>query len=181
MSTYDQYRAMLRVNKHSLDDELEIQAQIMEDISTETTRRNARMMEAKQELDRVEARLTMDFRESEEKLTAQEITAKIKRDKGRTTAWQAYLDALTEHSKWAGLLEAWRQKGYSIKTLADLYSSQYFQMSSHQVTHRAARDSFNSEDARASLRSAVVASDDRHKATDEVVPRRTRRGITDGN
>ena len=34
MATYEQYRAMLPVNKHRLDDELEIQAQLMEQITT---------------------------------------------------------------------------------------------------------------------------------------------------
>jgi hypothetical protein len=132
---------MLPVHKHRLDDELEIQAQIMEQISTEVIRLNARLLECKQALEKIEGRLLLDFKDDDgPKLNAAQVDAKIKRDSGRVTAWQAYLQALSDHGKWQGLLDAWRQKGFSIKTLADLYASQYFQLHSHQVRQRSDRE-----------------------------------------
>ena len=136
MATYEQYQAMLRVNKHRLDDELELQAQVMEEISTATTKYNARMLEAKLDLDKVESRLTADLREDEPKMTVGEIAGKLKRDPERITAWQKYLNCLSDYGKWSGLQEAWKQKGYSIKTLADLYGAQYFQLTSTQIRER---------------------------------------------
>jgi len=181
--TYEQYRAMLPVHKHRLDDELEIQAQIMEQLSTEVIRLNARMLECKQALERIEGRLLFDFKDDDgPKLNAAQIDAKIKRDSGRVTAWQAYLQALSDHGKWQGLLDAWRQKGFSIKTLADLYASQYFQLHAHQVRQRNERTGNDPEaqdriraELRIASRSAMPASEPEFKATLIDQPIRTRR------
>lgn len=139
MASYEQYQAMLRVNKHRLDDELELQAQIMEEISTATTKYNARMLEAKQDLEKVDGKITSELKDDDPKMTVNEIAGKLKRDPERIQAWQKYLNCLSDHSKWAGLQEAWKQKGYSIKTLADLYAAQYFQLSSAQTRDRETR------------------------------------------
>lgn len=182
MPTYEQYRAMLPVHKHRLDDELEIQAQFMEQISTETIRYNARMLERKLDLDKLEGRLMTELKEDEPKLTAAEVTAKIKRDPDRVKAWEIYLAALSEHLRWEGLRDAWKQKGFSIKTLADLYASQYFQLSSHQVRHRSERgnDPVAQDEERARLRIAgrsSVATDAEKRQTDLALeePVRSRR------
>ena len=37
---------------------------------------------------------------------------------------------LRSHEEWLGLYTAWQQRGYSLKTLADLYAAQYFAVSS---------------------------------------------------
>jgi hypothetical protein len=156
--TYDQYRTMLPVLKHRLDDELEIQAQIMEQISSEVVRHNARLLELKQSLDKVEARLLAELKDDDPKMTVAMLESRIKRDPERTTAWQAYLNQLSEHGRWMGLQEAWRQKGFSIKTLADLYAAQYFQLSSHQARDRGLgltpSDPAKQEQARTAIRLA---------------------------
>lgn len=137
MSTLEQYRNMLYINKHRLDDELEVQGDIMDRISTQVVRRNTAMLEAKDELAKIEGRLAEEYRDdSSLKLTAPLIELKVKRHPERTRAWEAYQRARAEHEAWAGLLEAWRQKGYSIKTLADLYAAQYFSLSSIQSNQR---------------------------------------------
>jgi hypothetical protein len=139
MATYEEYRAMLPVMKHRLDDELEVQAQIMEQIITETVRQNSRLLECKLNLEKLEGRLLAEYKEDDPKMTVAQVEAKVKRDPERDKAWQIYLSALSEVSKWQGLQDAWRQKGFSIKTLADLYATQYFQLSSHQVNERTRR------------------------------------------
>ena len=147
---------MLPVHKHRLDDELEIQAQFMEQISTETIRRNARMLECKSNLEKLDGRLSAEFKDDDPKMTVGMIEAKVKRDPERITSWQIYLAAMSEHLKWQGLLEAWRQKGYSIKTLADLFAAQYFQLSSHQSHQRSERgnDPAAQDEVRRALRIA---------------------------
>ena len=180
MPTYEQFRAMLPVNKHRLDDELEIQAQFMEQISSETIRQNARMLEVKSNLEKLDGRLAAEFRDDEPKATVGAIEAMVKRDAGRVKQWEIYLAALSEHLKWQGLLDAWRQKGYSIKTLADLYSAQYFQLSSHQAQQRSERDE-TSRALRIHGRSAVTTPEEqaqRDLAASEP-PRSRRRSVND--
>lgn len=133
---YDQYRAMLPTNKHRLDDELEMQAQVMEDISSEVVKQNQRVQTTKLSLDQVEARLAANIRDDEARITAAQVEGKVKRDPEWIKARQLYVNAVADHGQWVGLLEAWRQKGYSIKTLADLYAAQYFTISSHQARER---------------------------------------------
>jgi len=60
MPTYAQFRAILPTWKHRLDDDLEVQPQFMEQITSEVTPRNSRAIEAKVELSLVEGRFTKD-------------------------------------------------------------------------------------------------------------------------
>jgi hypothetical protein len=130
MPTIQQYRSMLVLNKHRLDDELEAQADVQERISREVVLLNSAMLAAKDKLARVEGRLGEELREDEPKLTVELRAAKVARDPARIASWEAYQSARAQHEEWSNLLEAWRQRGYSIKTLADLYGSQYFSLRS---------------------------------------------------
>jgi hypothetical protein len=138
MSTLQTYRNMLRINKHRLDDELEIQAELQERISAQVARLNSQMLEAKDDLAKVEARLTEDYRE-ESKATKDTVEAKVKRHPDRQAAWEKFQMKRADHEEWAGLLEAWKVKGFSIRELCELYGSQYFALSSHQTRHREER------------------------------------------
>lgn len=156
MPTYEEFRTMLPVWKHRLDDELEMQPQIMEQISTEVTIRNSRALEAKDLLARTEARLTEDLREDDPKLTVNALAARLAREPERIRAWQDYQKARSDHEKWVGLLEAWRNKGYSIKTLADLYAAQYFSLNSTQASTRPRSDTPETQErARSAMRVAL--------------------------
>jgi len=124
--TADEVRNMLRVNKHRLDDELEIQPEIMQRIADRVVLMNSRMLECKDDLARVESRLTEDIKEDEPRLTVGQLDAKVKRHADRTRAWQKFQAARAEYEEWTSLLESWRQKGYSLKTLSELYAAQYF-------------------------------------------------------
>lgn len=123
MATLANYRNLLGINKLRLDDELEVQAQYQEQISTETTRANTRMLEKKDELQRVEARLVEDFREGATKDLAE---AKAKRHPDRRKAWDEYQRAREEHELWDGMLNAWKTKGFKLADLGALFGSDYF-------------------------------------------------------
>lgn len=176
MSTLENYRNMLRVNKHRLDDELEIQGEIMERISTQVVTHNSAAIDAKEALVKVEGRLADDFRDDDPKATVGAIDAKVKRDPERVTRWEAYQRARAMHEAWQGLLDAWRQKGFSIKTLADLYASQYFSLSSTQSDQRQ-RERYDQVDAgRAALRRA--SSSEKHRDPTENITQSTSRRRT---
>lgn len=135
----DRYRAMLKIVKHQLDDELEIQPQVMQAISTQVVLHNSRMLAAKEDLEQVEARLLLDYRESADKMTVAEMNAKILRHADRVRAWERYQEARALHEDWSGLLECWRGRGFALKTLADLYQAQYFSLD-HTTTERRPRE-----------------------------------------
>lgn len=128
--SYKDFSAMLRISKHRLDDELEVQAELQEHISTEVARRKTAAEQAKEELERLEGGLTLDFRDSEEKLTVGEIKAKVQRNERRIKAYDRWLEAREALEQWEGLLDAWRKRGYGINTAAQLYASQYFSLRS---------------------------------------------------
>lgn len=141
MTTLKDYRSMLRINRHRLDDELEIQAEVMDRISQEVNRLNSQMLSAKEELLRVEARLMTEIAEdAPSKMTVAQMEAAVRRHKDRRDAWVQYDIARYSFDEWEALRDAWKQRGFSIKTLADLYTSHYFTISDHQVRDRSDRD-----------------------------------------
>ena len=162
--SYDQFRAMLRVNKHRLDDELEIQAELLEKIGVECARQNSRQIDLKAKLEQIVGRLSEDIRDDEPKLTVGAVEAKVKREQDYQDAWTSYQSARAEHERWTVLQEAWRQRGFSIKTLADLYGSEYFKLDSTHIRAKAVRteqEAFNQgQEARAGLRAASVPKSD---------------------
>jgi hypothetical protein len=171
MHTIEQFRAMLRVNKHRLDDELEIQGELMDRISTQVVIFNSKMIEAKAELARAEGLLGEEIREAEPKITVGALESKVQRDRNRVGLWQKYQQARATHEAWTGLLDAWRQKGYSIKTLADLYAAQYITLTSTQVSERQRARDENQDDLRASMRKSGH-SDRLVDVAKEAAPRR---------
>lgn len=134
---YDTYRKMLPVMKHRLDDELEVHPQVYEIISSRVVILNSRMLEAKQRLALREGRLGESIRSDFEKLTKAEVESKVQSHPDYREAWDQYQAARSEHERWSGLLDAWRQKGYSIKTLAELYSADYYSLTATSTGHRA--------------------------------------------
>lgn len=150
--TLEQIRAMLYINKHRLDDELQIQADIMDRISTQVVLKNSAMLEAKDDLSKVEGRLGEDFRDGEVKLTVGQLDAKIRRSPERVRAWDRYQQARAGLESWQGLHEAWKQKSYSLKALCDLYAAQYFSPDSHQVSERQRSRDEQVDTGRAALR-----------------------------
>lgn len=151
MTTLDQYRTMLPVNKYRLDDELEIQPDIMMRIASSVTVANSRMLEAKDELAREEGELSENVKDEEPKATVTMIDSRVKRHARRIRAWQKFQDARQEYEQWNGLLEAWRQKGFSLKTLADLHAAQYFSVDSARAPRTR---ELSQDEARAKMRQA---------------------------
>ncbi len=148
----DKFKAMLPIIKHRLDDELEIQPDIMGRIATQVVIHNSRMLEAKEELSRVEARLLEDLKYEESKVTKDHAEAKIRRHPDRIRAWEKYQQARADHEDWSFLLDAWKAKGFAISTLANLYHAQYYALDSHHVDQKTRDRIARSDAGRAALR-----------------------------
>lgn len=120
------FRTMLRVNKHRLDEELELQAELQERISSQVSRLNSRALELKKTLDSTFARVVADLKEDDAKMSNPIAEKEARRHRDYTSAWQAWLVANQEHEEWLGLYEAWKARGYQLNTLAKLYGDDYF-------------------------------------------------------
>lgn len=119
------YRDRLRVNKHRLDDELEVQAETQERIADRLSEAEMTAARLKDELAKTEARLTEDYRE-EVKSTKDTVEAKVRRHKDRVDAWERHQEAVGDAAKWGHLLDAWKGRGKDIQALARLFGDQYF-------------------------------------------------------
>lgn len=122
----DRVRAILMIAKNRLDDELELQPQTMYDISESVALSAARVAGAKNELEEVEAELFLDYKGSGDKKTEAQIKAEIVLDPSRKSAFIKLVNARRDHEEWQGLYEAWKQRGYTLSNLGELYRANYF-------------------------------------------------------
>lgn len=157
MDLYETYSKMLVISKDHLDDELEVQSEVQQRIAIEVTRLNTAVAEAKDALRQVEADLAVELRSDGTKLTDKQLDLEVMRDNRRVVASRKFHAVREECERWTSLLDSWRQRGYSLKTLADLYSAQYFAIDS---TYKARRD----EDRRHAMREAGDRIDERRRA-----------------
>ena len=126
LTTVDDYYPLIPINKHDIDRELEVQAELLLRISESKTRAASRMHEAKDELATAESRVYMKIRESGVKYTADETKNKVQQDSKRYEAWKEYQAARHEYDRWEGLFESWKQRGFAINKLGDLFLGGYF-------------------------------------------------------
>lgn len=155
--TLEQLKGMLRVDKHSLDDELEAQAQIAYSIAESASQATASLAALKEELDEVDAELQVELRDGAGKKTVGEIAAEITLDRNHQKAFHDYQAAKRECELWNGMVEAWRARGFSLKTLADLHTAGYFAVNSagKETSYKADRQVL--AENRQSRRRVVVA------------------------
>ena len=125
----ERWRALLRINRHQLDDALEVQAEHQERISDKVAEMDARVVDAKDNLAKTEAGLTEDFRESA-KSTKDVVEAKVRRHPERIKAWERYQEAARQLAQWQGLLDAWKARGKDLHALGRLFGDQYFTLTS---------------------------------------------------
>lgn len=133
------YRRLLRVNKHRLDDELEVQAEVMDRISDRIAKLTAVVSEAENHLKVTEARLFREFKDTDDKATDKAAESAVKRHRERVQAFTQVTEATQELAQWTGLHQAWKARGFSIGSLCNLYVAQYFTKDSHSISTRSDR------------------------------------------
>jgi len=135
---FEEFRSKLRVNKHRLDDALEEQAEIMGHICEQVEVCAALVQEAKQALEQERSRLITELKRDTPKITVAEMDAQVAVDSKCVAAADTLRAHQSDHAQWRWLLDSWRDRGFSIKELGELYSAGYFVSDSLQ--HRATRD-----------------------------------------
>lgn len=146
---------MLPINRHRLDEELEINAQVMDDIGRSVAKANSLMLEAKKQVEIVEAQESERLREASDKMTNPQIEREVRRSRAYKDAWDHYQRLRHDHEEWESLYKAWTSRSYDLKALGELFAAQYFVIDS--VTGYAAKRPGQEEPLRARMR---AASDD---------------------
>lgn len=139
MDDLQTFRGMLRVNKNRLDDELEVQAEVMDRISDRVAKLAALVSEAENNLKTTEARLYREFKEDDTKATDKATESAVKRHRDREAAFGLLVERTSTLAQWTGLHAAWKARGFSISSLCDLYTAQYFTKNSHSISNRSDR------------------------------------------
>lgn len=123
----------LFVDKHHLDDELEIQAQVQYHISSKVAELAEELSSAKETMKIAEAKLVSEHSSKDAKRTVKQIDSAIQLSDIYQAAAEEVRDIQKELDKAHGLLDAWKQKGFALKALADLSMSNYYAIDSTSV------------------------------------------------
>lgn len=123
--TLEEAKKMLRISKHRLDDELEVQSQVQFDIAESMATANARQLALKSDLAKSDAELLIDLRKGLKK-TVTELDAEIQIDSEHIILLRQFQTALKEYELWNGMYESWKARGFALRGLSDLSMSNYF-------------------------------------------------------
>lgn len=132
----EDFEKMLVIKKHQLDEELAIQADVQWRIVERLNAANATRDQYKDKLAQAESKLASEIIAENPKLAMTKVDSEVKCDPHRIRVLSAYMETKSVADRWNGLYEAWRARGFAIKSLCDLYSSSYFASDSHTTPTR---------------------------------------------
>jgi hypothetical protein len=128
--TYQEVVDMLQINKHALDDELEMQAVVQQRIHDRLQAASNLLEREKDSLERAEADVFIDVTDlhvrSGEKPNLDYLRNSVKIDSYRKAKFDSWNAARGEYEVWQGLYESWKQRGFALKALTDLAVAGYY-------------------------------------------------------
>lgn len=146
---YNDYGRIMPIAKNRLDDEFEMHAEVQLHIGEEMAKFSARKDEAKESLARVDAEIYQEVAARDERLSDAKILREVVRDDRHIRAHQLYVAATRELARWTNLYDSWRSRGYMLRSLADLWISNYYAPDSESSSgktdalHRKGREALN--------------------------------------
>ncbi len=130
----------LQIDEYSLEEALQAQPDLFWRVSKKLAQLAAALDEAKAELAEIDANVDADIRglaeREERKITNPEVEATKLLDKQIQDAADKVRSLKRELGLWGALKEAYEQRSYSLKTLADLYCSNYYGASPENANTR---------------------------------------------
>ena len=121
---------MLKINRHRLDDELEINSEIADKIGQRVAKLNSWQLEAKRQLEITDAKVIARLKDADPKMTNPIAEKEARSSRDYETAWKAFQTARLEYEEWESIQKAWYQRGFDLKALGDLFGNQYFALDS---------------------------------------------------
>lgn len=122
----DQIRDMLPINKHALDQHLMVRADITERIARKIAFFEHAVDSAKADLRYVAAQAESKARKSADKLTLAEVANIVALDPDCEKVANAMRNLSYELDQWKALSLGWKDQGFDLRGLVDLYQVQYF-------------------------------------------------------
>jgi hypothetical protein len=130
---YTELKDKLFIEKHCLDDELQIQSSIQCMISEKLSKARQHMDLCENDLEKIEARLYVTKSEeliNGKKPSVEYLKSAVKSDKERTAKWLDFNESRAEHERWEGLYYAWRSRNDALQGLAKLAVANYYAVES---------------------------------------------------
>jgi len=125
-----EFEAALTIDKHDLDTELVSQADLFYRVAQQYAEAASRKDQAYENLKRVDADLNLQLREefevAKKKTTEASLSAHALIDPAHSTAFKEWLTAKEQADKAGHLKEAFIQRSYMLRDLAQLYIAGYY-------------------------------------------------------
>lgn len=148
MMEIEQLKALLAINKSNLDEEISRQPMLFFDVAEACSEATAERDAAKEGLASVDAELDGLVRaalnKSEDKVTEAMVKNSVQLHKKHEGAFAAYLAAKTKADLLGALKEAFSQRSYMLRDLAQLFVSSYYEQNSVQGTAAEDKIAYNS-------------------------------------
>ena len=122
----DYFRGRLRVNRHRLDDELELQADHMDRIGREVAQATRAEADARRSFERAEATIIREAMQDDGKLSHAKASSDAKLHRDWEKPWTVYQNAKQTLLEWESVQKSWYQRGFDLTALGELFAHQYF-------------------------------------------------------
>lgn len=143
-ASLSELRAALRIDRFNLDEDVERQPELFFEVAEAAALARSEQDLAKDSVDEVESRLDVHVREkaerNDERITEKEIKARIRQHPERAAAMKNYLGLKLETERLDQLRDSFKQRGYMLRELVQLYLSNYYQDASASGSSRGVRD-----------------------------------------
>lgn len=127
---FSDFRALLKIDKHSLDKEIQTQPEIFYDVSEKLalaiSRRDAAYEDKKQIENDLSDVMRAKLTQAGGRVTNAAVETAVKTNKKFTAAVQRYLKLAKRAARWEALKEAFRQRSFMLGQLTALYEANYF-------------------------------------------------------
>ena len=126
--TRDYYKARLQIDKDDLDNEVVRHATLFQEVGEEYTRMVSVRDKLKEQIDREGAKvgLTIRAKLKGEKITVDELNARVNLDAAYCKLRDKYIDINNEAAQWYILKDSFHSRRYMIQEMCNLYNSGYW-------------------------------------------------------
>ena len=130
MIDIDEFRKYLKIDKLSLDDEVERQPSLFYEVSEAYAEAVGERDDDKETLAIIDAELDAQARNSKEKITEAQVKSYIQTNSEHQIAFDTWLESKKLADRLGALKEAFQQRSYMLRDLVSLHNSNYFEESS---------------------------------------------------
>ena len=127
---FAEFQALLRIDRHNLDEEVERQPALYYKVAAEEARMRSRFDASKSALEMIMADLDGEIRskalKKAEKITEATVRAKVSQDKRCVQASEEQLKQKRRLDLLTALKDSFRQRSYMLRDLVELYTSGYY-------------------------------------------------------